>query len=177
MFECTQAFDTPNRGYIQVFEYAQAFGSPIRATYRRLDPKLRLRTGVWSLNQGYTWVFGVPNCGYTRVFGVPIGRSCKLPLTAGNLRRGPNLEILKNQDCRHFENWSLPMFKMSGHLGSVFKTFGKFDSNFSNVLKTDPNFPDILKMGQAPVFKMSTILVFQNFKVWSPMQVPSGVLC
>ena len=25
---------------------------------------------------------------------------------------GLKLEILKNQDCRHFENWSLPIFKV-----------------------------------------------------------------
>ena len=79
-----------NQGYIQVFEYAQAFGSPTGATYRRLDPKPRLHTGVWSPNRGYTRVFGVPNRGYTRVFGVPNGRSCKLPVStsrpAANIR-------------------------------------------------------------------------------------------
>ena len=32
----------------------------------------------------------------------------------------------KHKDCRHFENWSLPMLKMSGKLGSVFKTFGTY---------------------------------------------------
>ena len=32
---------------------------------------------------------------------------------SGDLRQGLNLEILKNRDCRHFENWSLPIFKMS----------------------------------------------------------------
>ena len=82
----------------------------------------------------------------------------------GDLRRDPNLEILKNQDCRHFEKWSLTIFTMSGRLGSIFKTFEKHTPipgrgsalgrrrrrrmgvYFPNVLKTDPNFPDILKM-------------------------------
>ena len=46
--------------------YAQAFGSPTRATYRCLtmprclDPQPGLRTGVWIPNRGYTQVFGVP---------------------------------------------------------------------------------------------------------------------
>ena len=79
VFGYVEAFGNPNQGYIQVFEYAQAFGSPTGATYRRLDPKPRLHTGVWSPNRGYTRVFGVPNRGYTWVFGVPTGRSCKLP--------------------------------------------------------------------------------------------------
>ena len=95
---------------------------------------------------------------------------------AWNLRWGPNLEILKNQDCRYFENSSLSIFKMSRKLGLVFKTFGKPTPipgrssalgrrrrrrmwvDFPNVVKIDPN-------GQAPVFKMSTILAFQSFKV------------
>ena len=57
-----------DQGYIQVFEYTQAFVSPNRATYRCLDP-------------GYTQVFGFPtratlgrldsNQGYTQVFAVP----------------------------------------------------------------------------------------------------------
>ena len=54
------------RSYRQVFGYAQAFGSPTRATYRcssvpgRLDPQTGLRAGVWILNRGFTRVFGVP---------------------------------------------------------------------------------------------------------------------
>ena len=85
---------------------------------------------------------------------------------SANLRRGLNLQILKNQDCRHFENWSLPIFKMSGKLGSVSKPFGKstpmrrlrrrhralprpgMGVDFPNVLKTDPNFQGILAMGR-----------------------------
>ena len=34
--------------YTQAFEYAQAFGSPTRATYRCLDPQPGLHTHVWS---------------------------------------------------------------------------------------------------------------------------------
>ena len=49
----------PDRGYTQVLEFAQAFKSPSRAMYRRLDPQPRLHTGVWSPSRGYTWVFGV----------------------------------------------------------------------------------------------------------------------
>ena len=107
------------------------------------------------------------------------------------MRRGLNLEILENQDCRHFENWSLPIFKMSGKIGSVFKTLGKstpmrrlrrrpralprpgMGVDFPNVLKTDPNFPDILKMGRLQ-FSKSTVLVFQNFKFYAPTQVPKS---
>ena len=37
----------PNRGYTRVFEYDQAFGSPIGATHRCLESQPGLHTGVW----------------------------------------------------------------------------------------------------------------------------------
>ena len=49
----------PSRGYTQVFEYAQVFGSPIGATHRCLESQPGLHTGVWIPSRGYTRVFGV----------------------------------------------------------------------------------------------------------------------
>ncbi len=46
----------PSRGYIRVFEYAQAFGSPNGATYRRLDHQTGLSTGFWIPNRSYMQV-------------------------------------------------------------------------------------------------------------------------
>ena len=89
----------------------------------------------------------------------------------GILRRASNLEILKNPDHSNFENWRLPIFKISGNLGSIFKVIRKttpipgrgsalgrrrrrrMGGVFPIVLKTDPNFPDILKMGRLQVSK------------------------
>ena len=57
---------TLKRGYTRVFGYSKAFGSPTRATHgclsipRRLEPQMRLRTGVWIPNQGYKQVFAIP---------------------------------------------------------------------------------------------------------------------
>ena len=49
----------PNRGYIRVFENAQAFGSPTGATRRCLESQPGLHMGVWIPSRGYTQVFGV----------------------------------------------------------------------------------------------------------------------
>ena len=46
----------PNRGYVQVLEYAQAFGFPTGATYMHWDPKPQLHTGACSPNRGYIQV-------------------------------------------------------------------------------------------------------------------------
>ena len=45
--------------WIWVFEYAQAFGSPIGAAHRCLESQPGLHTGVWIPSQGHTRVFGV----------------------------------------------------------------------------------------------------------------------
>ena len=62
----------PNRGYKQVFGYAQAFwihnwgyikvfGLPTWAAQVCLDPQPWLHKGVWIPNRGYTKAFGCPN--------------------------------------------------------------------------------------------------------------------
>ncbi len=70
-------FWTPNRSYTQVFEYAQALGSPTKATCMRLDLRSGLHTGVWIPNRGYPQLFGFPDGAYTQVLGFPIGATCR----------------------------------------------------------------------------------------------------
>ena len=50
----------PNWGLIQMYEYAQVFGSPIGATHRCSESQPRLHTGVWIPNRGYEKVVWSP---------------------------------------------------------------------------------------------------------------------
>ena len=48
----------PNWGYTWVFDYAQAYETPLGATYRCLKLQPGLQTGDWIPNRGYTQVLG-----------------------------------------------------------------------------------------------------------------------